>query len=68
ALHAGQGRIALGIEISATHHRAVSSGHVVGVATRVHGGGSVATYEIEITDERGRRVCSSRLTCMLRDA
>ncbi|MFF4411904.1 PaaI family thioesterase [Streptosporangium sp. NPDC001559] len=68
ALHAGQGRVAVGIEISATHHRAVSSGHVTGVATRVHGGRSVATYEIEITDERGRRVCSSRLTCMLRDA
>lgn len=67
-LHAGPGRIAVGIEISATHHRAVSSGHVVGVATLVHGGRSVATYEIEITDEQGRRVCSSRLTCMLRDA
>lgn len=66
-LHAGPGRGALGIEINATHHRSASSGHVTGVATLVHGGRTVATYEIEITDERGRRVCTSRLTCVLRD-
>ncbi|MFI6388410.1 PaaI family thioesterase [Nonomuraea sp. NPDC050547] len=68
AIHAGEGRIAMGIEINATHHRAATSGHVTGVATRVHGGRSLATFEIEIADEEGRRVCTSRLTCMLRDA
>ncbi|WP_093170162.1 PaaI family thioesterase [Sinosporangium album] len=68
ALHAGGGRIAVGIEINATHHRSAGSGHVTGVATRVHGGRSLATYEIEITDDQGRRLCTSRLTCMLRDA
>ncbi|WP_184961660.1 PaaI family thioesterase [Nonomuraea endophytica] len=68
AIHAGEGRIAVGIEINATHHRAATSGHVTGVATRIHGGRSLATFEIEITDEEGRRVCTSRLTCMLRDA
>ncbi|GGK48585.1 hotdog fold thioesterase [Planomonospora sp. ID91781] len=68
ALHAGPGRIAVGIEINATHHRSATSGLVTGVATRLHGGRTVATYDIEITDEQGRRVCTSRLTCMLRDA
>jgi uncharacterized protein (TIGR00369 family) len=67
ALQAGPGRFAVGIEISATHHRAVSEGVVTGVATRVHGGRTTATYEIAITDARGRRVCSARLTCLLRD-
>src|SRR3984885_181379 len=67
ALHAGSGRFAVGIEISATHHRAVSGGVVTGVATRVHGGRTTATYEIAISDDRGRRVCSARLTCLLRD-
>ncbi len=67
ALHAGPDRIAVGVEINATHHRAASDGHVTGVATRLHGGGSLATYEIVITDEQGRRVCTARLTCMLRD-
>ncbi|MGN9839368.1 PaaI family thioesterase [Nonomuraea sp. H19] len=67
AIHAGPDRMALGIEINATHHRSASSGYVTGVATRLHGGRSLATYDIEITDEQGRRVCTSRLTCMLRD-
>ncbi|WP_082535044.1 hotdog fold thioesterase [Nonomuraea pusilla] len=67
AVHAGRERIAVGIEINATHHRSATSGHVTGVATRLHGGRTLATYEIVISDEQGRRVCTSRLTCMLRD-
>ena len=53
ALHAGPGRFTVGIEISATHHRAVPDGVVTGVATRVHGGRTTATYEIVISDEPG---------------
>ncbi|MGW5263638.1 PaaI family thioesterase [Microbispora sp. NPDC004025] len=68
ALHAGAGRIAVGIEINATHHRSATSGHVTAVATRVHGGRTLATYVIEITDDEGGAVCTARLTCMLRDA
>ncbi|SNS10124.1 uncharacterized domain 1-containing protein [Streptosporangium subroseum] len=67
ATHAGPGRIAMGVEINATHHRSATSGYVTGVATQVHGGRTLTTYEIEITDEQDRRVCTARLTCMLRD-
>ncbi|MEV0164081.1 hotdog fold thioesterase [Nonomuraea fuscirosea] len=67
AVHAGPGRIAVGIELNATHHRSATSGHVTGIATRLHGGRTLATYDIEISDEQGRRVCTARLTCMLRD-
>ena len=67
ALHAGPGRFAVGLEISATHHRAAKSGRVTGTATQVHGGRTLTTYEIVIHDEQGRRICTSRLTCMLRD-
>lgn len=67
SLHAGPGRQAFGIEISATHHHPATGGHVTGVATRLHGGRTLVAYEIVITDEEGRRVCTSRLTCMLRD-
>ena len=67
ALHAGLNRITVGIEISATHHRAASAGQVTGVATLLHGGRTVATYEIVISDDAGRRVCTSRLTCLLTD-
>ena len=65
ALHAGPDRVTVGIEISATHHRAASAGQVTGVATRLYGGRTVATYEIVISDGAGRRVCTSRLTCLL---
>ncbi|RAY16603.1 aromatic compound degradation protein PaaI [Actinomadura craniellae] len=68
ALSAGPGKIALGIEINATHHRAAADGFVTGVATRVHGGRTLVTYDIVITDDRDRRVCTARLTCMIRDA
>lgn len=68
AMHAGRERIAVGIEINATHHRSATSGLVTGVATRLHGGRTLATYDIEIVDDRGRKVCTARLTCMLRDA
>jgi len=67
-IHAHQfGRIAVGIEINATHHRSATEGHVTGVATPVHLGRTLATWDITITDDRGRKVCTSRLTCMLRD-
>jgi 1,4-dihydroxy-2-naphthoyl-CoA hydrolase len=68
ALHAGPDRVTVGIEISATHHRGATQGDVTGVATLLHGGRTLTTYEIVITDEQGRRVCTSRLTCLLRDA
>lgn len=67
ALHAGPGRVVVGIEISATHHRGARDGEVTGVATLAHGGRTLATYDIAITDVAGRRVCTSRLTCLIRD-
>ncbi len=68
ALHAHElhGGITVGVDISATHHKGARSGVVTGVATPLHLGGSIATYEIVITDESGARICTARLTCMLR--
>jgi 1,4-dihydroxy-2-naphthoyl-CoA hydrolase len=67
ALHAGPDRVTVGIEINATHHRAASAGQVTGTASLLHGGRTTTTYEIVITDDQGRRVCTSRLTCLLID-
>jgi uncharacterized protein (TIGR00369 family) len=60
------GGYAVGLEISATHHRSARSGQVTGVATAIHRGGTIATYEIVITDDTGARICTARLTCVLR--
>jgi 1,4-dihydroxy-2-naphthoyl-CoA hydrolase len=67
ALHAGPGRAVVGIEISASHHRGASQGEVTAVATLAHGGRTLATYDIVISDHEGYRVCTSRLTCLIRD-
>jgi uncharacterized protein (TIGR00369 family) len=67
AIHAGPQRVAVGLDINASHHRAARSGRVTGVATPVHAGSTVVSYQVEISDEQGRRVCTSRITCLLRD-
>lgn len=68
ALHAGPGRVAVGVDVNATHHRAVRSGLVTGTALPLHRGRSTASYEVVVTDDEGRRVCTARITCQLRDA
>lgn len=65
ALNAGPDRFAVGVEINATHHRSATAGTVTGVATAAHVGRTMASFEIVITDDAGRRVCTSRLTCAL---
>ncbi|MBT2450139.1 hotdog fold thioesterase [Streptomyces sp. ISL-43] len=66
-MHGGITKIAVGVDLNCTHHRGARSGLVTGVATPVHQGRSTATYEVVITDEQDRRVCTARLTCLLRD-
>ena len=67
ALHGGPDRVTVGIEINATHHRAATTGEVTGVATQLHGGRTVTTYEVVISDAAGRTACTSRPTCLLVD-
>ena len=68
ALHAGPDRIAVGIEINATHHRAGTAGLVTGVATPISLGRTLATWSVEVRDDQGRLLCTSRITCLLRHA
>jgi len=65
AMHGYPDRLSVGVDINATHHRTATSGTVTGVATAVHLGRSMACYEVVITDDRGKRVCTSRITCAL---
>jgi uncharacterized protein (TIGR00369 family) len=68
ALHGGPAKYPVGVDLNCTHHRSARSGVLTGVATAAHLGRTTATYEIVITDETGRRVCTARLTCLLRAA
>lgn len=65
AVHAHPDRLSVGVDINATHHRSATSGVVTGVATAIHLGRTTTAYEVVITDERGKRVCTSRITCAL---
>ncbi len=68
ALHVLPERTPVGLELSCTHHRAAVEGWVTGTARPVHMGRSTSTSEIVLVDERGRRTCTARLTCLHRDA
>jgi 1,4-dihydroxy-2-naphthoyl-CoA hydrolase len=67
ALNAGLEKATMGVELNCTHHRAAKDGFVTGVATPLHVGRTVISMEIAITDEPGRRVCTARLTCVVRE-
>ena len=67
AIHAGPDRIPVGIEVSATHHRSVTAGFVTAEARAITLGRTLASYEIVIVDDEGRRTCTARLTCLIRD-
>lgn len=66
-LAAGEGRFAVGLDINATHHRSATSGIVTATATALSLGRTLASYDVVITDDQGRRTCTARITCMLRD-
>jgi len=65
--HAGPGRLAVGVDINATHTRSATSGLVTGVCTPIHLGRSLAVHEIVVTDDEGRRCSTVRITNMIRD-
>jgi uncharacterized protein (TIGR00369 family) len=65
AMHAHPDRLAVGVDINATHHRSAREGTVTGTATAVHLGRTSTSYEVIIVDEQGRRLCTSRITCAL---
>jgi uncharacterized protein (TIGR00369 family) len=66
-LHAGPGRGAVGIELNGSHHRSARDGLVTGVATPISLGKTLAVYQVVVSDARGARLCTARLTCMLRE-
>ena len=64
-LHAGPTRKIVGIDINATHHKSATSGIVTGVATAITLGKTLCSYQVEITNEKGERTCTARITCLI---
>jgi 1,4-dihydroxy-2-naphthoyl-CoA hydrolase len=68
ALLAGPDHIAVGIELNCSHSRAATQGLVTAVCTPIHAGRTLSQFEIVITDDNDRRICTARLTCAIRPA
>ena len=60
-------KVAVGIEVNASHSRGVSSGVVTAVCTALSLGKTLATHEIVISDAEGRRLSTVRITNFLRE-
>ncbi|PIJ50213.1 MULTISPECIES: proofreading thioesterase EntH [unclassified Erwinia] len=57
-----EGQTVVGMELNATHHRAVTHGKVRGVCQPLHVGRQHQSWEVALFDEKGRRTCSCRLS------
>jgi uncharacterized protein (TIGR00369 family) len=59
------GKAAVGIEVNANHVKGIREGWVYGEAKIVHRGGKLHVWSIEIKNEAGELICTSRLTVMI---
>ena len=64
-LHAGAHRKIVGVDINATHHKSATTGVVTAVATAISLGKTLCSYQVEITNDKGERTCSARITCLI---
>lgn len=67
ALHSLPERVPVGLELACTHHRAATTGLVTAVCVPLSVGRTIATFEIVIAGADGRRTCTAKLTCVLRE-
>ena len=65
ALHAGPTRMSVGVDINATHHKSATSGVVTAVATALSLGKTLCSYDVVITNDKGERTCTARITCLI---
>ena len=61
------GKTAVGVDVSATHHKSAREGLVTITATPIHLGGTVTTHEVVISNAAGERLCTLRITNLLLD-
>ena len=66
-IHAGPGRSAVGVDVSATHHRSAREGLVTGIATAIHLGRTTTSHEVILYDQDQRRLCTMRITNLILD-
>jgi len=63
---AGEQAHAVGIEISASHSKSATEGLVTGVATAISLGKTLTVHEIVVSNEKGERCSTIRITNLIR--
>jgi uncharacterized protein (TIGR00369 family) len=63
---AGPDRVAVGIEVNASHSRSAREGTIWALCTAIHLGQTLTTHEIAITDDDGKRLSTVRITNFIR--
>ena len=62
-IHAStMGKVAVGVDINATHHASGYAGLVTATATAIRLGRTMTSHEVVIEDESGRRLCTALIT------
>lgn len=63
-IHASSmGKVAVGVDVNATHHKSSKEGTVTATSSAIHLGRSLTTHEVVIThNDDGARLCTMRIT------
>ena len=61
------GKSAVGVDVSATHHKSARSGLITITATPISLGRRMASHEVIIENESGERLCTLRITNLIID-
>ena len=67
AIHGGGDRIAVGIEINATHSKSITEGYVVATCEALVLGRTLTTHQITMRDEAGNLLSTVRMTNFIRE-
>ncbi len=65
--HLGLTKKCVGLEINANHIRSETHGYVFGKCSPIHLGKTTHVWDIQITNEKGKLTCISRLTMAILD-
>lgn len=67
-IHAStMGKVCVGVDINATHHKSSTSGNVIATARPITLGRTLTCHEVIIEHEDGSRLCTVRITNLIRD-
>lgn len=67
-IHASSmGKVAVGVDVNATHHKSSKDGSVTATSSAIHLGRSLTTHEVVIThNDDGARLCTMRITNVIK--